>query len=72
MSYYRVGVIIFYFIGCLNCYARDTVNPVNGKTMQDLYMATAEKATYIKRQGHQLVSVWECQIHHELAADEVF
>jgi hypothetical protein len=24
------------FLGCSTCYARNTVNPVNGKTMQDL------------------------------------
>ena len=63
-------MIIFYFTGCFNCYARDTVNHVNGKTLQDLYMATVEKTAYIQQHGHRLVSVWECQIHQELAADE--
>jgi hypothetical protein len=41
--------------GCLNCYARDTVNPVTGKTMHDLYMATVEKTSYLRRRGFNVI-----------------
>ncbi|CAB4015355.1 DNA polymerase [Paramuricea clavata] len=37
--------------GCLKCYSRDTINPVNGKTMQDLHQTTVEKMSYLKDQG---------------------
>ena len=38
--------------------------------MQDLYMATVEKAEYIQQEEYQLVSVWECEIHRELSCNE--
>ena len=59
-----------FVIGCLTCYTRDTVNPVNGKTMNDLYMDTVQKAEYLRQQDYHLVSVWECQIHRELVEDD--
>ncbi len=45
------------FLGCATCYARCTVNPVNGKTMQNLYEATIEKVCYLKEQGFNIVEM---------------
>ena len=55
--------------GCLKCYARATVNTVNGKTMHDLHQATVEKATYLKGLGYDLVELWECQMRCEMEQD---
>ena len=38
--------------------------------MHDPYMTIVEKAEYIQHQGYRLVTVWERQIHRQLAADE--
>ena len=46
------------------------MNPVNGKTMHDLYQSTVEKAEYVKGQGYQLIEIWECQINRELKQNE--
>ena len=54
----------------MNCYARDTVNPVKGKTMHDLHQDTAREATYLRDHGFNIVEVWECQIGRELERDE--
>ncbi|CAB3991126.1 DNA polymerase, partial [Paramuricea clavata] len=56
--------------GCINCYARDTINPVKGKTMHDLHQKTVEKIQYLKNQGYNVVEVWECRINRELAGNE--
>ena len=53
----------------MKCYARDTKNPINGKTMHDLYMPTVEKAQKLKDQGFNVVEVWECEIKRQLASD---
>ena len=58
------------FLGCATCYARCTVNPVNGKTMQNLYEATIEKVCYLKEQGFNIVEMWECDLKRELEEDE--
>ena len=36
--------------------------------MHDLYMATVEKAQFLKDQGFNVVEVWECEIKRELSA----
>ena len=59
-----------FFTGCLKCYARETVNSVNGKTMQDLHQATVEKMSYLKDHGFGVFEVWECDIKKELEQDE--
>ena len=38
--------------------------------MHDLYMATVEKAQFLKDQGFNVVEVWECEIKRELTRDE--
>jgi hypothetical protein len=37
------------------------VNPVNGKSLFDLYQRTWDKIQYIKDQGYNVVEMWECQ-----------
>ncbi|CAB4000500.1 DNA polymerase [Paramuricea clavata] len=56
--------------GCLNCYARGTVNPVTGKTMHNLYMATVEKTSYLREGGFNVIEMWECELKRELEQDE--
>ncbi|CAB4013538.1 DNA polymerase [Paramuricea clavata] len=56
--------------GCLKCYARDKINSVSGKTMQDLHQATVEKISYLKDHGFGVIEVWECDIRKELEQDE--
>ena len=58
------------FLGCLTCYARNTVNPVNGKTMQDLYDDTVEKIMYLEDQGYNIEEMWECDLKKKLDEDE--
>ena len=53
----------------MKCYARDTVNSVNGKTMQDLHQTTVEKNSYLKDHGFVVIEVWECGIKKELDQD---
>ena len=56
--------------GYPKCYARDTVKPVNGKTMQELHCSTVEKIEYLRRQGYNVVEIWECDVNRELNNDE--
>ena len=59
-----------FFVGCLNCYVRDTINPVNGKTMQQLHEDTLEKICYLKEQGFHVIEMWECELKKEMERDE--
>ena len=56
--------------GCPRCYAHDTVNSVSGKTMQELHCSTVEKTEYLRRQGYNVVEVWECDVNQELKQNE--
>ena len=58
------------FLGCPTCYDRSSVNPVSGKTMQDLYGDTIRKVCYLKEQGLTVVEMWECDLRRELVEDE--
>ena len=62
--------LLFSPIGCLSCYARDTVNGVSGKTMHDLYQATVQKTEYLRGHGFNVIEMWECEINRELDYDE--
>ena len=42
----------------------DTVNPVRGFTMHELYERTQVKTTFLKQQGWQVVEMWESEFHH--------
>ena len=56
--------------GCPRCYTRDTVNPVNSKTIQELHHCTVAKVEYLKRKGYNVVEVWECDVNRELKQNE--
>ena len=55
--------------GCTKCYARDTVNPVNHLTMQDLRQRTFEKVQFLKDTGCKVIEIWTCDIERQLAVD---
>ena len=59
-----------YSLGCPTCYDRCTVNPVNERTMQDLYEDTIRKVCYLKEQGLNIMEMWECDLKRELEEDE--
>ena len=52
--------------GCIRCYARDTINPVNQQSMQDLHQRTLEKTRYLKGQNDNVEEIWECDVKREL------
>ena len=58
------------FIGCSKCYSRDTVNSVNRNTMDELYQSTVKKTEYLKRNGYNVVEMWEYALNRELEEDE--
>ena len=62
--------IFIFYTGCPSCYDKETVNPVNGKTMWELYEDTMEKVRYLKDQGLQVVEMWECKLLKEMEHDE--
>ena len=62
--------------GCLmpmarspNCYAQDTVNPVNHLTMNELHQRTLEKIQFLKDNGYNVVEIWTCDIDRQLETD---
>ena len=46
------------------------MNPVTGKTMDELYMATVEKTSHLRRRGFNVIEMWECEMKRELKRDE--
>ena len=66
----RNALIYYFFTGCMNCYARETVNSVNGKTMQQLHEDTLEKICYLKDEGFHVVEKRECDLMKEMEHDE--
>ena len=59
-----------FFTGCSKCYAGETVNSVNGKTMHQLREDTREKILYLEKQGFHVVEMWECDLKKEMEHDE--
>ena len=55
--------------GCERCYARDTVNPINHMTMQDLKQRTLEKIQFLKDNSYNVVEIWTCDIERQLATE---
>jgi G:T-mismatch repair DNA endonuclease (very short patch repair protein) len=60
---------IYEFQGCIwhghRCWMtkkHNGVNPVNRKSLDDLYQRTQDKIQYIKDQGYNVVEMWECQM----------
>ena len=62
---------LFFPTGCTTCYPnRETVNPKNGRTMQDLREDTMRKAHYLTTGGYRVVEMWECELDKKLEEDD--
>ena len=60
----------FFFLGCPECYKnRGTVNPINQKTMEQLYKDTLRKVKYLKDEGFNVEQKWGCELTKELEQD---
>ena len=55
-----------FYHGCPKYFPADTVNPVSGFTMHELYKRTQVKTTFLKQQGWHVVEMWECEFHNFL------
>ena len=57
--------------GCPKCYKnRETVNPINQKTMGELYEDTVSKIKYLEAYGLEVEQLWECELREELEKNE--
>ena len=58
---------LFSFLGCPECYKnRGIVNPINQKTMEQLYKDTLRKVKYLKDQGFNVEQKWGCEFKKEM------
>ena len=63
--------VFFPFLGCPECYKdRETVNPINQKTMEHLYKDTVRKVKYLKECGFEVEQKWGCELAKEMEQDE--
>ena len=63
--------VFFLFTGCPDCYKdRETVNPINQKTMEQLYKDTIRKVKYLKDHGFEVEQKWECKLAKEMEENE--
>ncbi len=46
------------------------MNPVNERTMQDLYLDTIKKIRYLRERGFNVIEMWECDLKKELEENE--
>ena len=46
------------------------MNPINQKTMEQLYIDTKKKVKFLKDQGFRVVQKWGCELKKELEEDE--
>ena len=46
------------------------MNSVNRNTVDELYQATVKKTEYLKRNGYNVVEMWECALKRELEEDK--
>ena len=46
------------------------MNPVNERTMQDLYLDTIKKICYLRERGFNVIEMWECDLKRELEENE--
>ena len=46
------------------------MNPVSQKTMEQLYMDTIMKISYLKDQGFRVVEKWGCELEKDREEDE--
>ena len=62
--------VFFLFSGCPECYKdRETVNPINQKTMEQLYKDTMRKVKYLKECDFEVEQKWECELTKERKED---
>ncbi len=50
-----------FFYGCLDCYYPETENPVNKKTMGELYEKTNNRSRQLIAAGYTVIEMWECK-----------
>jgi hypothetical protein len=51
--------------GCTLCYPTNRatiINPFNGLSVEYLYQQLTQKEDYLKNQGYQLITMWECKL----------
>ena len=65
---------IYEFMGCMwhgchKCYLPDTVNPVNGTSMEDLSEGPVRKIDRFKKLGFRIEVPWQCEFHQQVAAN---
>ena len=61
----------FSLLGCPECYKnRKTENPVNQKSMGQLYKDTLRKVKYLRDQGFEVKQKWGCELTKELEQNE--
>ena len=47
----------------INCY---NIDPVRGKTMEELRHFSVENIEHLKQKGYHVVGIWECDVNGEL------
>ena len=62
---------VYEFMGCMwhgcdKCYMPDTLNPINGTTMENLKEGTIRKIERLKNLGYKVVIQWECAFLQQL------
>ena len=67
----KILMSFFSFLGCPECYRdRETVNPINQKTMEQLYKDTVRKVKYLKECGFEVEQKWGCELEKEMEENE--
>ena len=67
----KILMSFFPFLGCPECYKnRETVNPINQKTMEELYKDTVRKVKYLKECGFEVEQKWGCELAKEMEENE--
>ena len=74
--YSHIIIKTFFFLtagcvwhGCPKCYARTTINPVNGLSMQTLHERTLERKQFLMNCQYTVIEEWECELNRELKAN---
>ena len=59
------------FHGCVDCFPRrDTKNPVNGVTMEELRAKTHYKTEKLRAMGFNVIEKWECEFKKEVEENQ--
>jgi hypothetical protein len=54
-----------WYHGCTKCFARSTVNTLNGCSMQELREKTRDRRAYLESKGYIVEEWWECELEEE-------